>query len=484
MRSRPFHNKFTLSALTAGGAFFTEERFLAWFRDKSVAGTYAVDQIPFSGLQSWRFSPETGDLSHDSGKFFTVHGISIHTSYPEVQHWEQPIIYQPEIGILGILTKTFGGVPHFLMQAKMEPGNVNMVQLSPTLQATRSNFTQVHQGRLPLYFEYFSDRARGHTIVDQLQSEQGARYFNKRNRNMIVAVEDEIEVHEDFCWLTLGQIKKLLRFDNLVNMDSRTVLAGVQFWDWENPDSSAQGSPLEPAGVRLEGFPADLYASLTARDNTAHSFDELISWLTHLKSNCEVLVKRIPLNAVRHWIRDDREIRHESGHYFSVIAVRAQAHNREVSQWTQPLLRHFSHGLVGFLAAKINGVLHFLVEARMCPGYMDLIEMGPTVSCSEADYRRGANRTPPFFEYFYGADEKAVRFSAVLSEEGGRFYHYQNRYMIVELENPDAIRVPFNYIWMSLGHLMKFIKHTNYINVEARTLIACLTFIDPADGSS
>ncbi len=480
MRTTHLHHKFILSALTTNGAFFTEDQFLAWFNAKSINGSYAVKQIPFSELQNWHFNPDTGDLAHDSGKFFTVHGISIKTNYPKDLYWEQPIIYQPEIGILGILTKTFDGIPHFLMQAKMEPGNINMVQLSPTLQATKSNYTQIHKGKLPLYFEYFKDRARGKIIIDQLQSEQGARYFNKRNRNMIVAIEDDIEVHEDFCWLTLGQIKKLLCYDNLVNMDSRTVLAGIQFFDWENLGAVSHvidGSSVELFGMRLEGFKYDLYISLVEKDKTLHSFDDLISWFTHLKSSCDVLVKRIPLNSVQKWSKDAYEIRHDSHHYFSVIAVEAQAHNREVSSWTQPLLKHFSHGIVGFLVAKINGVLHFLVEARMCPGYLDLIEMGPTVSCSEVEHRVQTNMAPPFFEYFYEADEKRTHFSTILSEEGGRFYHYQNRYMIVEIDNPETLKVPTNYIWMSLGHLMKFIKHTNYINVEARTLIACLNFL-------
>ena len=44
---------------------------------------------------------------------------------------------------------------HCLMQAKMEPGNVNPLQLSPTVQATRSNYTQVHRGTGTRYLEYF-----------------------------------------------------------------------------------------------------------------------------------------------------------------------------------------------------------------------------------------------------------------------------------------------------------------------------------------
>ena len=34
-------------------------------------------------------------------------------------------------GILGILRKRFDGVPHYLVEAKCEPGNPNMVQISP-----------------------------------------------------------------------------------------------------------------------------------------------------------------------------------------------------------------------------------------------------------------------------------------------------------------------------------------------------------------
>ena len=105
------------------------------------------------------------------------------------------------------------------------------------------------------------------------------------------------------------------------------------------------------------------------------------------------------------------------------------------------MLKHFSYGIVGFLVAPINGVLHFLVEARMCPGYIDLIEMGPTVSCSEAEHRIQSKTAPPFIEYFYNAEKNNIRFSAILSEEGGRFYSFQNKYMVVEIDSPDRLKV-------------------------------------------
>lgn len=67
-------------------------------------------------------------------------------------------------------------------------------------------------------------------VLDQLQSEQGARCYRKRNRNVFVEiVENEpIEIRDNFIWVSLGQIKKLLRYPNLVNMISRFVISGIQ----------------------------------------------------------------------------------------------------------------------------------------------------------------------------------------------------------------------------------------------------------------
>src|SRR6185503_1634272 len=123
--------------------------------------------------------------------------------------------------------KRFGGLLHFLMQAKMEAGNISPVQLSPTVQATKSNYTQVHRGRRPPYLDFFLDRSRGRILVDQLQSEQGSFFLRKRNRNMIVETAESVPVLEDFRWMTLGEIKLMLGFDNLVNMDTRTVVSSI-----------------------------------------------------------------------------------------------------------------------------------------------------------------------------------------------------------------------------------------------------------------
>ena len=219
-----------ISASTEYNPDFPTPYFFNWLRDQNDKLQFDCALIELEKIRDWYFDPGQ-NLRHSSGKFFSIEGIQIKVSSESgTKEWNQPIINQPEIGILGIICQNHSGILYFLMQAKMEPGNVNKAQLSPTLQATRSNFTQVHKGKKPPYLEYFQSLNGKKIIVDQLQSEQGARFLKKRNRNMIIEInpDEKIELLANYCWLTLGQLKALLEKDNIVNMDARTVLSCTQ----------------------------------------------------------------------------------------------------------------------------------------------------------------------------------------------------------------------------------------------------------------
>lgn len=470
---------FLQSALTEANPFLSTADCLAWMDEHRSRLRVRIKPVPFAGLRKWSTNPATGNLEHDSGKFFSIAGINVQTNWGEVAEWDQPVIHQPEIGFLGILTKRFGGVLYLLMQAKCEPGNLNVVQLSPTLQATKSNYTQVHQGSRPLYLEYFLEAKRHRVLFDQLQSEQGARFLRKRNRNIIIEVDEEVPVHDNYCWLTLGQLKRLLRLDNAVNMDTRTVISGISFGSCD-----AAGMPafldqdfLRPVG---DGFARELLISAVSRDGALHSLEDILSWLAGLKAHYDLLVEKIPLREVRHWVRDEHTIHHETGQYFSVLAVEVEIEKREVTRWCQPIVKPAQEGIIAFIARRVNGVLHFLVQARIESGNLDVFELAPTVQCITGNYRKvPAGKRPPFLDYVLAARPEQVRYSALLSEEGGRFYHAQNRNLILEVGDEFPVEVPENYMWMTWRQLNTLIKFNNYVNVEARSLVSTLSFLSP-----
>lgn len=443
----PNHTDFKVSAGAQDNPFMPTAAFAGWLDGRRRAHDFRIEQIPFSGLEGWSFETATGNLVHASGRFFRIEGIWVETNYGEVPCWSQPIINQPEIGILGILARRVNGILYFLMQAKMEPGNIGTVQLAPTLQATRSNFTRVHQGGTPPYLEYFQNRPGVRTLVDVLQSEQGARFLRKRNRNMIVEVDEEVPVLDDYCWLTLAQIRKCLREDNLVNMDARTVIGSIPFVIGE--DDAVSGRSL-------------------------HSIEHILSWFTEMKFRYDLSVERIPLKQVLNWRRTEDCICHDEGKYFSVIAVRVQAPNREVAYWTQPLVKPAGEGVIAFVTKRIDGVMHYLVQAKVEPGNFDVVEMAPTVQCLTGDYRKTRPESRPLFlDYVLNASPGQVTMSSLQSEEGGRFYREANRNMFVEADDTFPRDVPDRFIWMSGSQLKTLIQFNNFLNVEARCLLAC-----------
>lgn len=460
---------FLRSSLLRESPCFDNSDFLSWFRECEASNAFRVRPIPFDAMDQWSFEPGTRNLVHDSGRFFRIEGLRVETNFGDDTRWDQPIIHQPEIGILGILSKRFGGVLHFLMQAKAEPGNINTLQLSPTVQATRSNFSQVHGGHVPSYLEYFSQAPAERRLVDQLQTEQGSRFLKKRNRNMIVEVEDEVSVLDDFRWLTLGEIKRLQGLENFVNMDARSVISCIPYVDRE---PRAADSPEARA---LEGFEKDLLASVYAESSAMHSMDALLAWITEMKTRFELRAETIPLADVGNWKITESEIVHESRRYFSVIAVAVEAGKREVARWTQPLLMDATTGLHGFITQKHGGLLHFLVQAKVEPGNVDVVDLAPTVSLSNIEHKRERSSEYPFLDRFLELDVDEIRYSVIQSEEGGRFFHMENRNTILELDADEVLDVPEHFTWMTLGQLLELLKH-GYLSVDARTLLSCASW--------
>lgn len=456
-------NIFLKSAITEQNHFISTSKVIDWLKERNEAIKVNVTKIPFKELDYWFLDKEQGVLKHKSGQFFTIEGIRVKTNWGNVTEWEQPIINQPEIGYLGIITKEFNGVLYFLLQAKVEPGNVNNVQLSPTLQATKSNYTQVHNGKKPRYLEYFVNAKSSQVLLDQLQSEQGARFLRKRNRNIIIKIEDDIDVHEDFIWLTLGQIKKLIHKDNLINMDTRTVISGIPF---------EFSGDLE---INLDDFEFGMLQSANENTNVKFSFDEIIQWITKLKCKYEILIEPISVFNISNWEVTENNIRHKENKYFNVIAAKVQISNREVKTWSQPLVEPIEEGIIAFVIKKINGVYHFLVQAKLECGNFDIIEMAPTVQCITGSYKEG-NKVP-YLEYILGVSKEQIRFDTLQSEEGGRFYREQNRSMIIEAKDDFSMEIPENYMWLTLNQINYFLKFNNYLNIQARSLISAINFI-------
>ncbi|MDH6709080.1 oxidase EvaA [Kitasatospora sp. MAA19] len=432
-----------------------------FLRERSAASSYRVDRVPLGALADWRLDDR---LAHVSGRFFAIEGLAVQTDFGPVPQWFQPIIVQSEIGILGILVKRINGILHFLMQAKMEPGNSALVQYSATVQATPSNYQRVHRGRSTPYLDYFLHSNGRRIVFDQLLSEHASWYLHKRNRNMIVEIpaDEDVAVGDDFVWMTLGQLRRQLALGNRVNMNARTVLACISY-------ALADGR----GGAGQLG--SDFHSQVVGSHRTQRSDAEVsavMSWLIDQKATFNLDVRRVSLRDLRDWTCDEDGIRHREGRYFDIVGQSVTATSREVSTWSQPMLEPKPGNTVAFLCQRRSGDLRFLVQAMVQPGSIDRLELAATVQLAPAN-NSGPHDLPPLADYLK-PPESWIQVDNVQSEDGGRFSRADTRHLVVNVPEDHMVDAPDNYRWVSLGLLNRLIRSGYYVNVEARSLMACL----------
>ena len=208
----------------------TLDYVINWFNKKREESDMTVQEIGINDLDKWNVSSTTGNISHESKGFFEIIGVKVSNTFDrEVgkKGWTQPMIANNPGGILGLLMKKFNGIPHYLVQAKAEPGNIGKLQLSPTLQATTSNLLKAHGGKKPLFAEYFDEEENPNIVYAKWQSEDGGRFHLKSNYNMIVEVneDEELTIPDYFIWVTLFQIKQLLKIENFVGPHIRGIIS-------------------------------------------------------------------------------------------------------------------------------------------------------------------------------------------------------------------------------------------------------------------
>ena len=426
-----------------------------WIANQVRKPKLSSKTISLNDMKGWLLNSETGDVCHESGRFFSVTGAYIrHRTETTELEWDQPIIDQPEVGILGIAAKKIKGVLHFCLQAKEEPGNVNSVQISPTVQATYSNYTRVHGGSPPKFIECFINPDKGRIILARLQSEDGGRFLFKSNRNMLVIPTDGTldELPDNYIWVTLRQISRLLERDNLVHACTRSILSALIV---PNEENATKGKPGK---------------------SSSSSLRETLQWIDDRKAVNHFLVKRRPLNSLTEWSMDrDGSFSHEEGRFFRVIGLDVKSTEREVSIWNQPILDTPGTGVIGILIKRVKGERYFLMQAKAEPGNRALIQIGPTVQFMQQNYAGNKKIQKPFLYDEFNAPERfTLIHESIQSEEGARFYQETHVHRILELRDNAELEIPRDYRWLSQSELYTLVNLGDTVNSCARSIISLL----------
>lgn len=442
----------------------------AWIENRRNAPHLACRPVPLQALARWQVAADTGNISHETGQFFSITGVSVrHRRNNREVVWDQPIIDQPEIGILGLLVKRLDGILHVCLQAKEEPGNIGGMQLSPTVQATYSNYTQVHGGTLPPFVEHFLAPQRERILFAKLQTEDGGRFLYKSNRNMVVMLDEAAPetLPDGFIWLTLRQIANLLRRDNLIHACTRSILSALV------PDSDLHNSGFDQEGSRPEPSSRDDRHRDTV--DTGSSLSETLQWLDDRRSINHMLVKRVGLATLSEWAMDDEGfLAHRDHRFFRILGIEVGGDSREVPSWSQPILDNQESGIIGLLVRKRAGRREFLLQAKADVGNRPTVQLGPTVEFTPANYQHNVKLPKPFLFDCFNGGGFPVLWENRQAEEGARFYREDHLHRILLCPEGEELPLPEDFRWLTEDEVRFFLHLGETVNSCARSILACL----------
>lgn len=439
-----------------------------WLGDSRRASDMQISEIPRSRSLEWIFDGHR--LRHTSGGFFSIVGATLLT-VGERQVLDQPLIDQPEIGILGFLIRTLDETPHILVQAKPEPGNVGLVQAAPSVQATESNYRRRHRGKATPFLERFLSPGKATVVSESLQSEEGTRFLGKYNRNMVVEVGGEERLLESHAhrWFPIHDLTPLLSQDFQVNTDARSVLATAPwrvlvaghtpFGRWRN-----RGGPGE---TLLRSFEAP-------EDKSALSTTRIAERLYRLRAAADFATTIVGLTDLTNWTMTDTAIRHARREMFEVGHFAVETSEREVPRWDQPLVVSPVEGEVVLLGQERGGILHFLFNARPEIGFREKFQYGPAI--------QHLGDQPPILPSLEGQtsalEDVLSRSETFLasrnSDEGGRFFRCVSYYRVCLIPPDERVDPGENLSWMTLRQVASLLRLRGFFSNEARSLISML----------
>ena len=161
--------------------------------------------------------------------------------------------------------------------------------------------------------------------------------------------------------------------------------------------------------------------------------------------------------------------------FFVVAGKKIEVVGREVSRWSQPFIQPINKGVNAIFVDWKYEKLRCLIQFKGEWGLEDGVGIGPTIQTSNA-VKKDKSESVVYEEL--EKKHNNILFDALQSEEGGRFYREENRNVILETDLDELRKgIGDNYMILDYEDIISLTKKGGIINVQLRSLMACLTTI-------
>jgi dTDP-4-dehydro-6-deoxy-alpha-D-glucopyranose 2,3-dehydratase len=198
----------------------------------------------------------------------------------------------------------------------------------------------------------------------------------------------------------------------------------------------------------------------------AQSVDDLENFAEFVKDLSKFQMEPIAIADQSDWLIQDDCLSHKSGGFFSLCGYRDRQKDFEALVLFQP------QGAFNGMAIHCqDDRVYLLLQARVEPGNSRVVQYGPTVQSTPANYLRlhGGKKTA-YLEFFfeYRAGVKVLENSTQL-DLGKRYFQKTKLLSYVQLE--EMCQCEENTIWVPLDIVARAIDNDNFLNTDLRSMI-------------
>ena len=177
-------------------------------------------------MQGWEFTNR--EIKRKDNKFFKVIGVESFIPNREKDYWQQPMLETYNNGICTLVGKLINNIFHLIVQAKLECGNEEIIELGPTIQLLDgSNLNQNKDNIFCLNYQENSKVKK--VLFSNYQSDEGGRFYHVINKYSLILADKSFNENlpEGFIWVTLNQLYELNRVNGKINIYLRTFLSMI-----------------------------------------------------------------------------------------------------------------------------------------------------------------------------------------------------------------------------------------------------------------
>lgn len=198
------------------------------------------------------------------------------------------------------------------------------------------------------------------------------------------------------------------------------------------------------------------------------SVEGLRAFIQKIKEYSEYQIQEVKLASQDSWGILDGVLSHKSKGFFQVVGLEKE----DDLQIQHLILYQPQSALTGLIFHQLENEIFILLQARVEPGNTGIIQYGPTIQSTPANYLKlHGGKATSYISYFtsFGLGANLITHS-MQHDLGKRYYQKSKTHHYIKVDS--FIETDENMIWASLKDIISLSLEDNFLNADLRSLLS------------